>query len=172
MFKYCPQCASRNIKFERNRVFRCPDCGFVYYHNTAAAGGLLIATDRGVLLIERVKEPAKGKFAVPGGFVDPGEGAVEGLRRECREEIGWDPGPDIKLYASFPNSYPYKGIVYNTCDLFFTVSAPDLRASRLSVDPREIGGIRFVRAQDIAPDDLAFDSTRRAITAFQSLGRL
>ncbi|MDR1901999.1 MAG: NUDIX domain-containing protein [Treponema sp.] len=167
MFKYCPHCASQNIGFERNRVFRCPDCGFVYYHNIAAATGLVISTDRGILLIERAKEPARGKFALPGGFVDPGEGAVDGLRRECREEIGWDPGPSVNLYASFPNIYPYKGIVYNTCDLFFTISAQSLCGQDLSVDPKEISGICFIRAEEVSMDDLAFDSTRRAIKAFQ-----
>jgi ADP-ribose pyrophosphatase YjhB (NUDIX family) len=51
----------------------------------------------------RAKEPAKGKLALPGGFVNPDEGAFEGLRRECLEEISWDPGPEAFRYASFPN---------------------------------------------------------------------
>ncbi|MDR3333552.1 MAG: NUDIX domain-containing protein [Treponema sp.] len=166
MFQFCPSCASRNISFERNTVFRCPDCGFVFYHNTAAATGCVISTGETLMLIVRAKEPARGALALPGGFVNPGEGAVEGLRRECVEEIGWDPGPELSLFASFPNVYPYQNITYHTCDLFFTVSAPGLTEQDLRLDPREISAVRFVQPGDINFDALAFDSTRRAIRAF------
>jgi tRNA(Ile2) C34 agmatinyltransferase TiaS len=43
MFQYCPACASKNIQFGGNK-FHCPDCGFTYYHNTAAASGCVIKT--------------------------------------------------------------------------------------------------------------------------------
>ena len=32
-----------------------------------------------------------GSFGFPGGLIDPGEDIVDGLNRECREEIGLDP---------------------------------------------------------------------------------
>jgi ADP-ribose pyrophosphatase YjhB (NUDIX family) len=166
MFRFCPSCASPNIRFEGEKVFRCPDCGFVYYHNVAAATGCVISARDGLMFLVRAREPAAGKLDLPGGFVNPGEGAIEGLRRECLEEIGWDPGPQVSLFASFPNTYPYKNIVYRTCDLFFTLSAPDLGEGDLRLDPKEIGGVRFIKPGEISFDDLAFDSTRRAIRAF------
>lgn len=166
MFQFCPSCASRNICFEHNKVFYCPDCGFVYYQNVAAATGCIIDTGETIALLVRAKDPAKGKLDLPGGFVNPDEGAIDGLRRECREEIGWDPGPDFSLLASFPNTYPYKGIVYQTCDLFFTVFAPDLKEADLTLEPKEIGGIRFIKPSEVNLEDLAFDSTRRAVQAF------
>jgi ADP-ribose pyrophosphatase YjhB (NUDIX family) len=170
MFHYCPACASPDIRFEEGKVFRCP-CGFVYYHNTAAATGCVINVDGAILFLVRGKEPAKGKLDLPGGFVDPGEGALEGLRRELREEIGWEPPlPDthaFTLFASFPNVYPYKNIPYNTCDLFFSLSAPGLTEKDLRLAEGEIAGVRFIRPGDLNPDDLAFDSTRRALRAFQ-----
>ncbi|MDR1352137.1 MAG: NUDIX domain-containing protein [Treponema sp.] len=170
MFNYCPSCASRNIRFENNKKFFCPDCGFVYYQNTAAATGCVISTGKGILFLVRGKEPARGKLDLPGGFVDPGEGALEGLRRECREELGWDPdsvpGAGFSLFASFPNIYPYKGIAYNTCDMFFTLEAPELSEKDLRLEEEEIAGIRFIRPEDINYGDLAFDSARRAIKAY------
>ncbi|MDR1058842.1 MAG: NUDIX domain-containing protein [Treponema sp.] len=183
MFQYCPSCGSRKIVFERNRAFRCPDCGFKYYHNTAAATGCIIRipgaekTEDRIMLLVRGKEPSLGKLDLPGGFVDPGEGALDGLRRELREEIGWEPPPAegprgeaavFTLFASFPNVYPYKNIVYNTCDLFFTLNAPGLKEGDLKLEPGEIAGIRFVRPGDISPQDLAFESTRRALRAFSA----
>jgi ADP-ribose pyrophosphatase YjhB (NUDIX family) len=170
MFKYCPSCASPRIQFTGNKRFDCPDCGFVYYHNTAAATGCIITTGETIVLLVRGKEPAKGKLALPGGFVDPAEGAVEGLRRECREELGLDPealsGSAFSLFASFPNTYPYKGILYNTCDLFFTISVPGLTEQDLRLQAGEIAGVRFVRPNEVNFDDLAFDSTRRAVKAY------
>jgi hypothetical protein len=61
----------------------------------------------------------------------------------------------IELFASFPNIYPYKNIVYNTCDMFFTVYAPDLTEEDLHPE-----------AGEVKMEDLAFDSTRKAIAAF------
>ncbi|GHV88040.1 DNA mismatch repair protein MutT [Spirochaetia bacterium] len=171
MFRYCPSCASPNIQFTENKRFDCPDCGFVYYHNTAAATGCIISTGETIVLLVRGKDPAKGKLDLPGGFVDPAEGALDGLRRECREELGWDPetatpGAKFSLFASFPNVYPYKGIPYNTCDMFFTITAPGLTEKDLHLEADEIAGVRFIRPADVNLDDLAFDSTRRAVKAY------
>jgi ADP-ribose pyrophosphatase YjhB (NUDIX family) len=166
MFTFCPTCASRAIYFEQDKVFRCPDCGFVYYHNVAAATGCIIDTGSAIAFTVRAKAPAAGKLALPGGFVNPDEGAFEGLRRECLEEIGWDPGPEALLYASFPNIYPYAGIVYHTCDLFFSVFAPSVREETFHLDPDEIAEVRFIAYDKVNFDDLAFDSTRRAVQAF------
>jgi len=187
MFQYCPQCASQNIRFEQGKLFNCPDCNFFYYQNTAAATGCIIVVpdkaeqpltkDSRLLFISRGKDPAKGKLDMPGGFVDPGEGALEGLYRELKEEIGWAPhvpnGMPLEkiftLFASFPNVYPYKNIKYNTCDLYFYINAPDLRAEDLHLQKSEITDICFLKPEEINFDDLAFDSTRRAVKTFLDL---
>jgi ADP-ribose pyrophosphatase YjhB (NUDIX family) len=176
MWNYCPSCASPEIQFDGSHRFSCPACGFVYYHNTAAATGCVIRTGQGILLLIRGKEPAKGKLDLPGGFVDPGEGALEGLRRELREEIGWVPpareeggaggAADFTLFASFPNVYPYKNIIYNTCDMFFALDAPGLSERDLRPEAGEIKGFRFMAGRDIRMEDLAFESTRRALGAY------
>ena len=144
----------------------------MYYHNTAAATACVIQTGELIVLPVRAKEPALGKLDLPGGFVDPGEGALEGLCRELKEELGWEPpvpggnlAEAFTLFASFPNIYPYKNIVYNTCDMFFTISVPGLTENDFHLEAGEIAGLRFMRPADINPDDLAFDSTRRAIQA-------
>lgn len=40
-----------------------------------------------VLVTEQ--EAPRREFQLPGGGIDPGEGAVRALHRECLEEIGW-----------------------------------------------------------------------------------
>ena len=193
MFKFCPACASDKICFEDGKVFRCPVCGFVYYHNIAAATGCIIsvpcdglagdAPEAGgnsagckerIMFLVRGKEPATGKLDLPGGFVDIGESALEGLHRELREEIGWAPsvpaGASLAgvytLFASFHNVYPYKGIAYNTCDLYFHLCVPGLSEKDLVLEQAEVASVRFLRPEDIDYDELAFDSTRRAVKAY------
>ena len=183
MFKFCPACASEKISFLDGKLFRCPDCGFVYYHNTAAATGCIISVPEiaangvsleRILLLVRGKEPGKGKLDLPGGFVDPGEGVFECLYREIREEIGWSPpippGAPLSeiftLFASFPNVYPYQNISYNTCDVYFYLRAPGLSEQDLTLEKDEISGIRFLKPQDIDFGEFAFNSVRRAVQAY------
>jgi ADP-ribose pyrophosphatase YjhB (NUDIX family) len=174
MFRFCPSCGSGKIVFERGKVFKCPDCGFSYYHNIAAATGCIIDSDGKVALLVRGKEPAKGKLDLPGGFVDLGEGALEGLRREIREELGWTPPGEeaFTFFASFANVYPYKNIVYNTCDLFFTLPAPGLSEADLILEEKEIAGVEFLCPGEIDSDRIAFDSARKALAAYRDSLRL
>lgn len=41
-----------------------------------------------VLLVRRAREPAKGRWAFPGGSVEPGESMDHAVRREVLEETG------------------------------------------------------------------------------------
>ena len=173
MFNYCPSCASKKIEFTEGKVFRCPDCGFVYYHNIAAATGCLITVpdddSEKYLFLVRGKEPAEGKLDLPGGFVDIGEGVIEGLYRELREEIGWTPPETPKMYASFSNVYEYKSIKYNTCDMYFSVSAPGLKLENLRLEKAEVAGALFLKAEEIDFSAFAFPSTRRAVKAYLNI---
>jgi len=197
MFNFCPSCASKKIAFENGKRFRCPDCGFTYYHNVAAATGCIIVvpedensketgqppnhspgkgSDRIVFLV-RGKEPAVGKLDLPGGFVDPGEGVLDGLYRELREELSWTPHiPDgvrlsdvFKLFASFPNVYCYKGINYNTCDMYFSVRAPGLKPEDLRREKAEISNIRFLKPEEIDFSEFAFPSTVKAVKTYLNI---
>ena len=50
--------------------------------------GVIVFRDHEVLLIQRNKEPNKGKWSIPGGIQTLGETAVEAARRELLEETG------------------------------------------------------------------------------------
>lgn len=164
-FRHCPSCGSAEIVFEDEKAYRCVSCGFLYFHNVAAAAGAFVLADGRLVFIVRSKAPALGLLALPGGFVNPGERAEAAVRRECREEIGWEPGA-LEFLATFPNRYEYRDILYNTCDLFFIARAPLLRPDDLTLDPEEAAGVVFLRPEEVDPDRLAFDSTRMALEAF------
>jgi len=52
-----------------------------------AVDGVLIKGDK-ILLIRRKNEPFKGRWALPGGFVEYGETVEEAVLREFEEEVG------------------------------------------------------------------------------------
>ena len=53
----------------------------------------------GVLLIRRKNPPCEGRWAFPGGFVEPGETLEAAARRELREETGLEPSHLEQLRA-------------------------------------------------------------------------
>jgi len=67
---------------------RCPACGR-WDTRPAVVDGILVE-HRKILLIRRGHEPCRGRFALPGGFIDRGETAREAVVREMREETGLD----------------------------------------------------------------------------------
>jgi len=46
-----------------------------------------------ILMAQRVKEPLKGWWSLPGGALEIGESLADGVRREVREETGLDIRP-------------------------------------------------------------------------------
>lgn len=61
------------------------------------------------LLVKRAHEPAKGKFAFPGGRVEAGETLDGAARRELREETGLEAG-QLTEFATL--RLPGNGCVY------------------------------------------------------------
>ncbi len=58
------------------------------YKNPALTVDIIVEHDDQVLLIKRKNPPFKGKWALPGGFVDYGETVEEASSRELAEETG------------------------------------------------------------------------------------
>src|SRR5919109_4468475 len=50
--------------------------------------GALVIDGRRVLLVQRGRPPAVGKWSIPGGLVDVGESVEAAVRREVAEECG------------------------------------------------------------------------------------
>jgi len=70
---------------ERERLI-CPDCGYVAYENPKIIVGTVIAERDGILLCRRAIEPRSGFWTLPAGYLELGETAEEGAKREAWEE--------------------------------------------------------------------------------------
>jgi ADP-ribose pyrophosphatase YjhB (NUDIX family) len=66
----------------------CDACGNTTWRNPIPVAVALVPVDDGLLMIRRGIEPAVGKLALPGGYVDFGETWQQGAAREVREETG------------------------------------------------------------------------------------
>ena len=161
-FKFCPSCASTHFSFPDNRRFFCEDCGFTYYHNIAAAVALVFTFEDKVLFTVRNVDPDKGKWDLPGGFIDPNETAEEAACREIREELGLNLQPsDLKYVTTSPNNYLYKNVPYRTMDIFYECALPSDVINVAAED--EIQELIWVKRSEIDLEKIGFVSIRKVI---------
>ncbi len=160
-FKYCPRCKSADIEDGPNAM-RCRTCGYRFYFNCAAAVGCILTRGVEVMFIKRKNAPGQGMLDLPGGFVDYGERLEDGVIRELIEEINTEVF-SVRYFASFPNTYLYKDVLYHTLDCFFTASLAEDSVPKAGDDAEEI---LWVRQEDIDFDQMAFDSAKQAIKLF------
>ncbi len=87
---FCPVCAERLERREKHGAMRpvCPSCSFVHFCDPKVAAITLIEREGQVLLARRAMNPAKGRWTLPGGFVECEEDPRDTAVRECREELG------------------------------------------------------------------------------------
>ena len=112
-----------------------------------------------ILLTKRNQEPAKGKLDLAGGFTDPRESAEFTCFRELKEELDIEIDIEkLRFLMSLPNIYHYKGIDYNTLDLFFEYRVEEKFS--VNLEKSEIAETVWVKKENIQLEDIAFPSQR------------
>jgi NAD+ diphosphatase len=160
-FVFCPRCAQRLVQPPpAPNYIECTSCRFRCYFNAGAAAACFVRRSDGtVLFIRRAKDPAQGRLAPPGGFVDAGESAEQAVTREIFEEVGFQISPP-QFLGSFPNSYFFREIHYTTLDLFFTAT---LESTPGVTNPEEVQSLVWLNPMEVDPDEMAFPSMKAAL---------
>jgi ADP-ribose pyrophosphatase YjhB (NUDIX family) len=84
---FCPRCgATATVAFPRS--LHCASCGYAAFFNPKPVGCALARdADGRVWLARRGHDPGRGRWSMPGGFVDLGETVETAIARELGEEL-------------------------------------------------------------------------------------
>ena len=91
-FKFCPTCSTELIrkKIDRRNLLACPNCSFIFWNNPKPVTSVILEREGKILLLKRGKEPLKGLWVLPGGYIDYEEKPEQAILRETKEETNLD----------------------------------------------------------------------------------
>lgn len=159
-FVHCPKCGSAHFVINNDKSKLCKDCDFVYYFNPSAATVAVIINAKGELLVcERARNPAKGTYDLPGGFVDVGETGEEAIQREVFEEVGLEVVEASYLF-SIPNTYLYSGFLVHTLDLFYLCS---IKSCKNVLAQDDVSDAKFIALENIDPQCFGLSSIQMGV---------
>ena len=149
-WRNCPRCQAELSRDDGENKVECPGCGFVTYGSSKATVGTLCIDDQGrVLLARRGAEPFRGRWDVPGGFLEEGEHPLDGLRREFREEAWID-------------EYGERGVA--TLNLYWTARIVGGELSPAD----DVAEFRWFVLDEVPTDELAFNHVDEVLSALRN----
>lgn len=122
-FTYCPSCGRKGSVQKRDATnYECDECGWHFWNNAKAAVAIFFLREGQFLAAKRGREPNKGKYDAPGGFVDYGENPYDAVIREAQEETGLTVKKavpvDTASHSYLPNVLP----PISSADIIFAVT--------------------------------------------------
>ncbi len=134
-FNYCPICAKKLEKtlIESKLRKSCPACSFIHWGEySVGVGGILLRGNKG-LIVQRAINPGRGRWTIPGGYVEQGEKIADAVVREVREETGLITEP-VSVFAVKDRPQDMPGIKHDIYIVFL------LRylVGELNPDPHEV----------------------------------
>jgi NAD+ diphosphatase len=160
-WRYCPRCGTE-LRGDEKRV-ECPKCGFVAYGGgpVPTATAVVVDEKRHVLLCRRAIEPDRGLWDLPGGFIEDGEHPLDAVRRELREETGFEIEP-LEFLGIWMDKYGYDSGAENTLNLYWhaRVTAGEERAAD------DVAELRWFAPAELPWDELAFECNAKVLSAW------
>jgi len=156
IFRFCPVCgaALKTARLKGNEPPRlmCTGCDFIFYLDPKLVSCSIVEIDKKIILLKRGIQPAKGKWVIPGGYVDRGEEIEAAARRETREECGID----IRI-KNLLGVYSYPSYL----EVVIVYVAEPLSGEPVAGD--ESIDIKLLPPEEIPWEELAFRSTKNAL---------
>lgn len=140
------------------------DCGGEWYANPKPTANVLAerADDGRLLLVRRARDPFKGCWDIPGGFVEDGEEAYDAALRELGEETGL--AVRVTGFVGVFGDHYGGDRGEHTCNLFWrgVVEDPDV-----AVPASDVNELAWFHPGELPDDDeLAFRCVSRALQAW------
>jgi 8-oxo-dGTP diphosphatase len=158
---FCPRCRDE-LTGDAGRL-ECPNCGFVVYASSKPTAGALCVRDGRLLLARRRAEPFRGRWDIPGGFLEEGEDPIAGLRRELKEETGLDVEPE-RFVGVWMDRYGGDSTGTTTLNMYWT-------ARVVGGEPQPADDVSELRwfDPDALPgrDELAFENVPLVLAAWR-----
>lgn len=157
-WRWCPRCRAE-LGHGDGRV-SCPECGLVQYANSEPTASAIVRDDEGrILLARRAAEPERGKWDLPGGFLEEGEHPLDALVRELREEAAVEIEPG-ELVAIETDVYGDDDGAPYTLNLYWTA-----RIVSGELQPADdVDELRWFAPAELPPDDeIGFANIRRVL---------
>ena len=131
-----------------------------FFGPVAAVGAIVSNENDEILLVRRARNPGKGCWGLPGGFVDRNETIEAALAREVKEETQLVI-TTMKFLITHPNHYNYQGVVAPVIDLFFCCQVES--SDQLSLAKDELDHHVWVHPTANHLAKMAFESNRIAL---------
>ncbi|MCG8653749.1 MAG: NUDIX domain-containing protein [Pirellulales bacterium] len=164
-FEFCPRCAAANAHIG-SVPYRCVQCGYTnFFGPVAAVAAIVVDQENRLLLVRRAKDPQKGFWGLPGGFVDRFESAEDAIVREVLEETNLQVS-ETHFLLTHPNRYNYQGTVTPVIDLFFRCQ---IEPGPITLVDGELDDYQWTHPSANQLRDMAFASNRIAVEHWMHL---
>lgn len=155
-FTFCPDCGARTSPSQIDGRERdtCAACSRTFYDNAAPAVGIVLISDKKILLARRAGSILRGEWMIPGGFIEVDEPVEAAVVREAREELGIEARISRILDASSGFEVPGRPVL----GVYYEIA-------RVSGELKPGSDVDALEFYDLcAVPDLPFDGDRRVIT--------
>ena len=116
-----------------------------------------------LLLARRAHEPFKGRWDIPGGFLEEGEHPLDGLRRELREETGLEVEP-VEFLGVWMDRYGGDSTAEATLNLYWTARVTGGEAAPAD----DVDDLRWFERHELPEaGELAFENVPLVLAAWQ-----